>query len=46
MQDKITKKERDLRSMSGLGYIQSSHEFLIFLHIYNCPPPGEESGEG
>jgi hypothetical protein len=38
---KRNKKLLDLKSMRGLGYIQSSPELFILPHIYSCPPPGK-----
>lgn len=34
--------EPNLKSMRGLGYIQSSPAFFILPHIYNCPPPNKQ----
>jgi hypothetical protein len=36
---KLLEAEKDLKSMRGLGYIQSSPVFFNLPHMYNCPPP-------
>lgn len=40
VKQKIT--EQNLKSITGLGYIQSSPVFFSFPHMYSCPPPEEE----
>ena len=36
---------RNLKSITGFGYIQSSPVFFIFPHIYNCPPPRNQTDQ-